>query len=111
MPEFQSLTLLLITIIVATAYILGRFVDYHENSNLKSHNYDSVNRSKINSYPQTEMMRKETLDLVAQELRDRKLIGQTVKKMMSLQNKSNFEEMEVYDIKTGQKIKYYKENS
>ncbi len=111
MPEFQSLTLLLITIIITTAYILGRFVDYHENLNLKNSNYDNMNQSKINSYPQTEMMRKETLDLVAQELRDRKLIGQTVKKMMSLQNKSNFEEMEVYDIKTGQKIKYYKENS
>lgn len=110
MPEFQSLALFLITVVISTVYILGKFVD-HQESNLKNNNYESTGRGKINSYAQTEIIRQQSLELVAQEIHDRKIINQTIKKMMSLQNKNNFEEMEVYDIKTGQKIKYYKENS
>ena len=107
MAEFQSLTLFLITVVVSTVYILGKFVD-HQEATLKANDYANSDRSKINRYPQTEI---QSINVVEQELRDRRLVNKTIKKVLALQNKNSLEEMEVYDIKTGQKIKYYKENS
>jgi hypothetical protein len=109
-PELQTIVLFLITVIVSTVYILGKFVD-HQEASLKTNNYDSYSKPKINSYQQTELVRQESLKIVEQELRDRKIVNQTIKQVMALQNRNRLEEMEVYDIKTGQKIKYYKENS
>ena len=51
----------------------------------------------------------ETKRLLHQEVRDRKLINKAVKQAMYLQDKkNNLQELEVYDISTGRKIKYYK---
>jgi len=110
-PEFQSLVLFLITVIVSSVYILGRFVDHHDpNSKQNYYDYNSNNKAN-NRENHTAMIKKQSIKMIEQELRDRKLVNQTVHKIMSLQNKNNLEEMEVYDIKTGKKIKYYKENS
>jgi len=108
--EFQSLVLFLIAVIVCTAYILGKFVDHQEVIS-KGNLYEGFGKSKTNNFTQTEIMKTQSMQLVQQELNNRRIINQTVKTMMALQNKNNLEEMEVYDIKTGQKIKYYKENS
>ena len=110
MAEFQSLTLFLITVVVSTVYILGKFVD-HQEATLKANDYANSDRSKINRHPQTEILNHQSINVVEQELRDRRLVNKTIKKVLALQNKNSLEEMEVYDIKTGQKIKYYKENS
>ena len=110
MPEFQSLTLFLITVVISTVYILGKFVD-HQEASLKNNDYINVDRSKINRHTQTELIRQQSLNIVEQELRERRIVNQAIKQVMSLQNKNRLEAMEVYDIKTGQKIKYYKENS
>jgi hypothetical protein len=108
--EFQSLTLFLITVVVSTVYILGKFVD-HQEAALKANDYMGSGRSKINSHPQTEIINQQSVNIVDQELRDRRLVNKAVKEILALQNKNSLEEMEVYDVKTGQKIKYYKENS
>ena len=110
MAEFQSLTLFLITVVVSTVYILGKFVDYQE-ATLKNNDYANSERSKINSHPHAEVVYHQPTNLVEKELRDRRLVNEAVKKILALQNKNSLEEMEVYDVKTGQKIKYYKENS
>ena len=107
MAEFQSLTLFLIAVVVSTVYILGKFVD-HQEAALKANDYTDLGRSKINSRPQTEIINKQSLSIVDQELRDRRLVNKAVKEILALQDKNNLEEMQVYDIKTGKKIKYYK---
>ena len=110
MAEFQSLTLFLITVVVSTVYILGKFVD-HQEAVLKNNDYANSGKSKINSHPHAEVVYHQPTNLVERELRDRRLVNEAVRKILALQNKNSLEEMEVYDVKTGQKIKYYKENS
>ena len=109
MSNFQSLSLFLVVVVVATAYILGRFMDHQEvktgTPELLDHNKVSRQRIELRLPSRQE----ETKRLLHQEVRDRKLINKAVKQAMYLQDKkNNLQELEVYDISTGRKIKYYK---